>query len=70
MPDNKTTVVATGQRWKLAIPKSAVWRVVSVSISGEVGLSGPGPMRSYKQVTLDELERLWELVKPKSKDEG
>ena len=51
------TTVATGQRW--ALKGSGVsWRVVSVSMT-HIGLSGPGPLRSYQSVTVDDLEKEW-----------
>jgi hypothetical protein len=57
--------IATSQNWA---PKredgepSSPWRVVSISEDGLVGLSGPGPCRSYKTVQDDVLLSDWELV--------
>ena len=56
--------IATGQNWaeKREDELSCSWRVVSISEDGLVGLSGPGPCRSYKTIQDDVLLSDWELV--------
>lgn len=64
--ENQT--VTTRQRWEH--PQHGDYAVVGIGIENEgggvrVGLSGPGPCRSYRQVDLDEFLREWiKLVDP------
>ena len=57
--------IATGQKWapKKDGEPSSSWGVVSISEDGLVGLSGPGPCRSYQTVQDDVLLKDWELVR-------
>jgi hypothetical protein len=52
-----SSVIASGQRWRRT-ETGMTWKVVSVSTT-HIGLSGPGPCRSYQTVTIDELEAEW-----------
>lgn len=54
------TTVATGQNW---VPKKGgiSWRIVGLSPDGTVALSGPGPCRMMKHISVDELEVEWTL---------
>ena len=64
-PKAKHEAVATGEVWR---PKGdgdsphATWMVVSISENGLIGLSGPGPCRSYKTMLDEEFLRDWERV--------
>jgi hypothetical protein len=56
------TVVATGQRWALR-NGGASYAVVAIGEDGTVALSGPGPCRMMKYLSVDELERDFVLLK-------
>lgn len=47
-------------------PDGSTWREVTPPERDPVGLSGPGLMRSYKEVTREELESKWKRVALKS----
>ena len=64
-----TQTIATGQHWREreedGDPSTfATWCVVSISVDGGgiIGLSGPGPCRSYRTIEDTVLLRDWELV--------
>lgn len=61
-PQGPNEIVATGQNWREKATKSATWHVVSISEGGLIGLSGPGPCRSYRTVQDEEFLRDWEHV--------
>ena len=51
-----------GEGWRRK-GESSLWRIVSVdNVNEVVGLSGPGPCRSYQEVSWLELELSWERV--------
>lgn len=55
------TVVATDQRW--ASKKGGpAWRVVSIAEDGTIALTGPGPCRQMKYLSVDDLERDYQVV--------
>lgn len=54
--------VTTRQRWEH--PEHGDWSVVGIGVENEgggvcIGLSGPGPCRSYRQVDIDEFLNEW-----------
>jgi hypothetical protein len=61
----KNQHIVTGQKWleKIDGSPSSSWVVVSLSETGLVGLSGPGPCRSYQTIQDDVLLKDWELVR-------
>jgi len=60
------TAVATEQRWA---PKAGglSWLVVALSPDGTIALTGPGPCRLMKYISIDELEEKFKLVSKSSK---
>lgn len=57
----KPIIIAIGQRWSKRKDESpgSYWTVVSLSSEGHVGLSGPGPCRSYQIVQDYDLINGW-----------
>lgn len=63
MSKNNARVIFPGQIWrKLGDAPNATWTVVSVSVNGYVGITGPGVCRSYHTIEDEELIQDWELV--------
>lgn len=59
----KVQTISSGQKWRKKNDQpSATWTVVSVSVEGVIGLSGPGICRSYQNVDDDVLLQDWVLV--------
>lgn len=57
--------IASGQRWREKGEEKGkvTWMIVSISSDQRtIGLTGPGPCRSMKYVTPEELEEGWEQV--------
>lgn len=48
------------ERWRM-VGTASDWGVTTVK-DGRVGLSGPGPCRSYQEIPLDDFMREWERV--------
>lgn len=54
--------VSLGQRWKLKGEAGYLsWKVVSYK-EGLVGISGPGPARSYRSLPVDEFIKTYEKL--------
>jgi hypothetical protein len=59
MDDFELPQPKSGERWIELGVGEGWWRVTTVK-NGKVGLTGPGPCRSYQEILLEDFIREWE----------